>query len=184
MAVQAQESDWQDTQQSDQPGASPVREVHRPAPPKPPQALSWRHPLVLALVMLSIIAVMALGVRGCTERKARIAREENIRLSTEAARQAQLQAEKQQQEEIARQQAKQAALDAQEAARRQAAREREQQEADARRAEAAEAERKEQAWVKFYRKPASCNDATTMACTNDYTRAKRDFERKYAKGEL
>ncbi|RQP23385.1 hypothetical protein [Piscinibacter terrae] len=182
MAVQDHESDWQDTQQSGQPGVAPTHEVHRPA--AQPQPLSWRHPLVLTLVALSIVAVLTLGVRGCTERKARLAREEMARVNAQTAHQMQLQAEQQQREEIARQQARQAALDQQEAAKRQAAREREQQEEAARRAEVAEAERKEQAWAKFYRKPASCNDAMTMACTNDYIRAKRDFERKYAKGEL
>lgn len=183
MAVQEHESDWQDTQQSGQSGATPVRESHpRPAPPAQP--LSWRHPLVLALVVLSLLAVMTLGVRGCVERKARTARAEMARINAEAAHQAQLLAERQQREDIARQQARQAALDAQEAAKRQAARELEQQEAAARRAEAAEAERKEQAWAKFYRKPASCNDAGTMNCANDYIRAKREFERRYAKGEL
>jgi hypothetical protein len=181
MAVQDQAPDWQDTQ-SAQPEAAPAREIHRSTPPARP--LGWRHPLVLTFIVLAIIATMAFGVRGCVERKARILQAQTARANAEAARQAQLLAEKQQQEEIARQQARQAALDEQEAAKRRAAREREEQEVAARRAEAAEAERKEQAWAKFYRKPASCNDAATMTCANDYIRAKRDFEKKYAKGEL
>jgi E3 ubiquitin-protein ligase DOA10 len=48
-------------------------------------------------------------------------------------------------------------------------------------------EAKELAWKKFYTKPAHCDVAvgsTLVECGNQYIRAKREFEQKYAKGSL
>ena len=146
--------------------------------------LDWRHPLVITRGVIAVVAVISMGVRGCVERKARIAAEAVARAEAQAARDAQSKIEQQQREAAAQQQARQTIEDEREAARRQATREREQEQETARRASIAEADRKEQAWAKFYRKPASCNDAATMACSNDYIRAKREFERRYARGEL
>lgn len=184
MAAQAHDPDWQDTQSAALNDA-PQRPGRRPATSTTAaQVPHWRRPLVLALLVIAGIAVFSMGVRGCVERKARIAAEAVARAETEAARNQQLLAEKQQRMAAEQQQARQAIEAQREAAKLQAAREREQQEEAARRAVAAEAERKEQAWAKFYRKPLSCNDAATMTCTNDYIRAKREFERRYARGEL
>lgn len=51
-----------------------------------------------------------------------------------------------------------------------------------------EKDRKEQAWARFYQKPARCDEATggawTMECANQFIRTKRDFEEKYAAGRL
>jgi hypothetical protein len=56
------------------------------------------------------------------------------------------------------------------------------------RAVSEEKARKELAWENFYRKPAKCDDATggswTVDCANQFIRAKRDFEEKYASGRL
>jgi hypothetical protein len=50
------------------------------------------------------------------------------------------------------------------------------------------ARRKERAWERFYQRPAFCNDNPTGAqmvqCANQYIRARRDFEERYAAGRL
>lgn len=139
---------------------------------------------MLILLAVAVITLFAMGVRSCSQRKARIVAEATARAQEEAARNEQLLIEEQQRIVAEQQRARQAIEERREAARLQAAREKDQKEEAARRAEAAEAERKEQAWAKFYRKPASCNDAGTMNCANDYIRAKQEFERRYARGEL
>ena len=51
----------------------------------------------------------------------------------------------------------------------------------------AAAEAKEQAWKRFYTRPSYCDKAVGEAwveCGNQYIRAKREFERVYATGQL
>jgi len=183
MADQANDPHWQDTQTA-QVSDAPPHTARAPAPIAVRRPLDWRHPLVLALGLIAVIAVVSMSVRGCVEHRTRIAAEATARAQAQAAREEQSRIDEQQRKAAAQQQARQAMEEQREAAKLQAARKLEQEQEAARRASVAEAERKEQAWAKFYRKPASCNDATTMACTNDYIRAKREFERRYARGEL
>ena len=52
---------------------------------------------------------------------------------------------------------------------------------------AVEAARKEAAWRRFYQKPALCDIAEGQAfveCANGFIRASREFELKYAKGQV
>lgn len=50
------------------------------------------------------------------------------------------------------------------------------------------AEAKEQAWKRFYQKPVRCDDSRggtwSTECANEFIRAKRDFELRYAEGRL
>ena len=96
----------------------------------------------------------------------------------------QQQAQQAQRDEAARQDRRQALLQQQEAMRLQSIAERQRGEEDARRAATNAVDRKAKAWAKFYRKPATCEDAATMECANAFIRAKRTFEEKYARGEL
>jgi hypothetical protein len=182
MGVQDQDGHWQDTQ------AAPRDIEHLPArrdsTPVGPPDRARSFPLALILAVVVGIAVASISVHAYLDWRARVALEETVRANTEAARQARLKAEQQQREEAARQQLRQAELDQQEALRLQAIRDRQSADEAARKAVTAEADRKEKAWAKFYRKPASCNDAATLECANGYIRAKRAFEEKYARGEL
>lgn len=48
-----------------------------------------------------------------------------------------------------------------------------------------QAERKEQAWRKFYRPSPGCaGAAVSVECSNEFIRAKRAFDEKFARGEL
>jgi hypothetical protein len=138
--------------------------------------------LILAAVVGA--AVVSIAVHAYLEWRARVALEEILRASAEATRKLQLQLEQQRRNDAAAQQARQRQLERQEASRAQAIREQQQTQEDARQATLAEADRKERAWAKFYRRPASCNDAASMECANGYIRAKRSFEEKFARGEL
>lgn len=48
--------------------------------------------------------------------------------------------------------------------------------------------RREQAWARFYKKPAQCDESRggtwTVECANDYIRAKRTFDERYDAGKL
>ncbi len=50
------------------------------------------------------------------------------------------------------------------------------------------ARRKERAWERWYQRPAFCNDNPTAAqmvqCANQYIRARKEFEDRYAAGRL
>lgn len=186
MAEQAQDPDWKTTQAAALGTAAPPADQKPMAllPPEPVPGPRRERPIVLILLAVAVITLFAMGVRSCSQRKARIVAEATARAQEEAARNEQLLIEEQQRIVAEQQRARQAIEERREAARLKAAREKDQKEEAARRAEAAEAERKEQAWAKFYRKPASCNDAGTMNCANDYIRAKQEFERRYARGEL
>ena len=43
---------------------------------------------------------------------------------------------------------------------------------------------KERAWTAFYRPSEQCLNTASVECGNAYIRARREFERKYAAGEL
>jgi flagellar motor protein MotB len=101
-----------------------------------------------------------------------------------ALQQSQLEGQKLQRESEEREAARLARLQQQDAQRSRAVAQQQRAEEEAQRAEVAAVERKAKAWEKFYRKPTSCNDASTMECANAYIRAKRLFEEKYARGEL
>jgi hypothetical protein len=43
---------------------------------------------------------------------------------------------------------------------------------------------KEKAWASFYHPSAECQASTSIECGNQYIRARREFERKYASGQM
>jgi hypothetical protein len=56
-----------------------------------------------------------------------------------------------------------------------------------RRADAREAERREAAWQRFFQRSAKCmveENQTRVDCVNEFMRAKREFDRRWAAGEL
>lgn len=58
---------------------------------------------------------------------------------------------------------------------------------EAKRQAVQESTRKEDAWARYYRKPAHCENPAPEAlteCANHFIRAKREFEAKYAAGRL
>jgi len=138
---------------------------------------------LLAIAIVVSLGLIAMGV-GALRWRQQIAAEQ-----AEQARQADVQARQLREEEARRAaQEREARLEAermrQEAQRIQAFADQQRAAEEARRAESEAAARKEQAWAKFYRAPAVCQSAATMACTNAYIRAKRDFEARYDKGQL
>jgi len=44
--------------------------------------------------------------------------------------------------------------------------------------------RKEAAWREFYKPASECQNDVSVACGNAYIRARQEFERRYAAGEL
>jgi len=134
----------------------------------------------------AVICLLAFGVvlfaalHGHLDRRARGAAEEAARV----VQQDQLQAEQHDDEDAARRRTMQAELDRQETIRMQALRERQQAEERATQSAAAEVVRRQRAWDKFYRPSAFCNDVATLECANAFIRAKRSFEREYARGAL
>jgi hypothetical protein len=89
----------------------------------------------------------------------------------------------------ARNQAVAAQLRAEQERAERAAAQRQAAEAEATRvaAASAEAERKEAAWQKFYLRSDFCknpDNRTTIECANEYARAKKDFERRWAAEQL
>ena len=137
--------------------------------------------LVIGIVI--VLGIVVIGV-GTMRWRHQVAIEE-----AEQARLADLQARQQREEQMrrealereARLEAERTRIDAQ---RIQAYADQQRAAEEARRAEADAAARKEQAWAKFYRVPPLCQSAATMACTNAYIRAKREFEARYDKGQL
>lgn len=150
-----------------------------------PRPRSWTsHPITVVLaVIFGAVAVWGVQV-AVVEWRARVAAEQIMRAGNEAMRQTQLRLQQVQREVAEREERRQAALRQQEAIKAQAIAERQQAADEARRAAAAAVERKDKAWARFYRKPAHCADSATVECANDYIRAKRSFEEKYARGEL
>jgi hypothetical protein len=102
----------------------------------------------------------------------------------EAAAQLQAQVLRAQQEAAARQASRKADLRHREALRLQAIGEYRRAEDEQLRATRTKAERKEHAWARFYRRPPMCEAAATIECANDYIRAKRTFEERYARNQL
>jgi len=137
----------------------------------------YRFPLQIAIgVALGIIAAAAV-IWGYQEWRLRVAAEQLKQ--TLQAQAAALRAEQVRSEEAAYR-ARQAAI--QQAAKQQRATE------AAKRAVFDERERKEQAWDRFYQKPRHCDETTggswTVDCANQFIRAKRAFEEKYAAGGI
>lgn len=150
-----------------------------------PRGRSWTsHPIAVVLaVILGVVAVWSAQV-AIVEWRARVAAEQIMRASNEAMRQTQLRIKQAQREAEEREERRQVAVRQQEETKAQVVAERQQAADEARRAAVAAAERKEKAWARFYRKSAHCADAATVECANEYIRAKRQFEEKYARGEL
>ncbi|MGZ5269241.1 MAG: hypothetical protein ACXWC6_01375 [Ramlibacter sp.] len=73
------------------------------------------------------------------------------------------------------------------AAQAQAAAERARALEEAKRAQLVQVEAREDAWARYYRRPAACEKPEGQAfvdCANDYIRAKRKFEELYSAGRL
>ena len=138
---------------------------------------------MLVIGLAVALGLLAVGV-GAQRWRHQVAAEQ-----AEQARLAEVQARQQREEQARRDAAeREARLEAErtrvEAQRIQAFADQQRAAEEVRRAEADAAARKEQAWAKFYRAPPVCQSAATMACTNAYIRAKRDFEARYDKGQL
>jgi hypothetical protein len=43
---------------------------------------------------------------------------------------------------------------------------------------------KEAAWAAFYKPSEECLNSVSVECGNEYIRARREFERRYAQGEF
>lgn len=145
------------------------------------------HPVSIVLVVI-VGAFVVWGIQvAVIEWRARVAAEQIIRAGNEAMRRSQIQMQQAQREATARERhrlAAQGAARMQEAANARAIAERQQAREEARRAAADATARKDKAWASFYRKPAHCADTASVECANDYIRARRNFEAKYARGEL
>jgi hypothetical protein len=75
--------------------------------------------------------------------------------------------------------------DQREAQRRQQLAEQQRAENDLKRAAQEETNRKEAAWKRFYKPSQACIGASsTVECANEHIRATREFERRFAAGEL
>ncbi len=143
-----------------------------------------RRPMVIAVSVIAGAMAFVVIFVAVSRWRSEASAQRSQRAAQEAAQQAEIEAQELKRVADARQAAQQAAIERQSAQRLQEAAER-QRLADAASLAAAEAlAGKERAWAKFYRKPAACNDATTMECVNANIRAKRAFEDKYARGEL
>ncbi|HMN47468.1 MAG TPA: hypothetical protein PKE27_23040 [Povalibacter sp.] len=81
------------------------------------------------------------------------------------------------------QQAAQSRRDDQERRRRQEVRA-QQIAADRRQAQLTAERRKDAAWAAFYQPSPQCLESTSVECGNAHIRARREFERRYAAGEL
>jgi hypothetical protein len=168
---------WKDTEGT----SRPAYRMHVPPLRMPTRRVN---PLIVALVwFLSAVALFAAGMSVVQSRQ-RAASEYVKQIEQEAERKGQAQRELQQREAADRETKRLAMIDEQESARVRAIADAQRADDDAKRAAVEDSERKAKAWVKFYRKPSVCNDATTLECANAYIRAKRAFEVKYAKGEL
>jgi hypothetical protein len=182
---ESRDSQWPDTQGGLR-ERDPARQARSggSAPAARARRSMSRHPIALIVAAVIGVAVLTIAVQAYLEWRARVALEEVLRAGAEATRKLQLQFEQQRRDAVAAEQARQLQLERQEASHAQAIRAQQQAQEDARQAILAEADRKERAWLKFYRRPASCNDAASMECANGYIRAKRAFEDKFARGEL
>lgn len=123
-------------------------------------------------------------VHAYLEWRTRVALEEVMRAGSDAMRRAQEQLGHQQRESAAREQVRREQLALQEASRLRAARIRQEADEAARKENLAEVARRERAWAKFHRKPQSCSETVSMECANGFIRAKRQFDERFARGEL
>jgi hypothetical protein len=143
-----------------------------------------RRPMVIAVSVIAAALAFVVIFVVVSRWRAEVSAQRIQRAAQEAAQRAEIEAQELKRVSAARQAAQQAQLERQAAQRVQQAVERQRVEEEARRAADAAIERKEVAWKKYYRKPAACNDATTMECVNANIRARRAFDEKYARGEL
>jgi len=188
MDAQDQDQDkvWSDTVRRE---TKPEQdELPRPVPRPIPRDRAGRNAriqlgVIIALAIAGVVLVWIVGVT-FVQWRSQLAAQETLRLNQEAQRQAQAQVEQMEREALARKAQLEADQQRQEEKRIQAFTE-EQRAADAaRRAEAEAGDRREKAWARFYRPPPHCETSATMECTNRYIRAKRQFDEKWAKGEL
>lgn len=146
---------------------------------------SWStHPIALILIVIVGMTVAWAIREAIVVWQVRTALEQFTHSSQEAIRRAQVDAQRAQRELAVRELQRQAELQQKEAAKQQVIAQRQQLEAQLKMDVAAAAARKEKAWAKFYRRPAICLESATVQCANEFIRAKRQFEDKYAKGEL
>lgn len=130
---------------------------------------------VAALSIISALLLLAGGV-SLVQWRAQVALEELVRLDRELAQRAEARMQQDRRDEAARQARLQAQIQQQDAKRFKAIAERQRDEQKARLAAAHAVDRKAKAWVRFYCKPATCDDAATLDCANGFIRAKRMFE--------
>ena len=145
---------------------------------------SSHHPLVLIAATLIGACVVWFGAYAYLEWRARVALEQVMRAGNEAMQRVQQQVQQQQRDATLREQARREQLAQVEASSLRAARLRQEAEEATRKGALAESIRRERAWAKFYKKPAWCSETVSMDCANGFIRAKREFEERYARGEL
>jgi hypothetical protein len=169
---------WKDTEGAQQ------RAAYKLPPPTAGDRKRRVHPLVVALLWFIAAVVLFTAGMSFLQWRARATTEYIHRLEQEANRKAQLEAEQLKRDAAELEARKQALIFQKEAQRLAVIAEKQRADDAAQRAVIDEADRKAKAWSKFYRKPAVCNDASTLECANAYIRAQRTFEQKYSKGEL
>ena len=187
MATDDREWNWRDTQGTEDGAeviaAASVEDVVPPIVAPPRRRWTVRALTVPLTLLIAILVAWGLGA-AVSRWRAQIAADHLSRANAEASRRAEAQAEQDRNEAAQREAQVQARLRQQEEARIAAINEKQRADDEARRAELDAADRKEKAWAKFYRKPPGCETAATMDCANAYIRAQRQFEQKWAKGEL
>ncbi len=129
--------------------------------------------LVLALCLFMVVRWQQRTESEAAARAARQAIEQIERDNQERAEAERLAAQQRQRQ-----------LDAQEQARTERIRAEQSRAEEAQKSRLGEAERRERAWAAYYRKPPRCNDAATLECANHYIRARREFDERFARGEL
>lgn len=162
------------------------REAHARREGRLPQINRLRslHPATgAALSIIGALLFLAIGV-SLMQWRARVALDEVMGMNQESAQSSQVQMQQVLRDEAVRQAQRQAQIQQQEAMRFKAIAERQRDDEDLRRAAVNAVDRKAKAWARFYRKPATCEDVATMECANNFIRARRTFEEKYARGEL
>ncbi len=141
-------------------------------------------PLAIVLALLAAATLAFAGLAWIVHSRAESAAELKLRSMPNVLQESRREGQKLLSESEGREAARQRSAKEQEAQRLQTFADLQRAEEQAKSAEAEAVDRKAKAWEKFYRKPAVCNDANTMACANAFIRAKRVFEEKYARGEL
>lgn len=144
---------------------------------------SLRPATVAALWIIGACLLLAVGV-SLVQWRSRVTLEEVIRLDRDLAQRAESKMQQDQRDEATRQARRQSQVQRQDANRFKAIAERQRDAEDARLAAVNAIDRKAKAWARFYRTPATCDEAATLECANGFIRAKRTFEERYARGEL